>query len=192
MKTKILIAIFIILMLPMPSAAYSDLADDFLLQCRQLDITFPPEDWSDEDLRTAALEVLDTYEADGSNDWAVYFCLKTLGYTRNPEDVPRILNYKETMPEVVLQSLAGFPDPVAVECMLRWIESDDPLYRELAVRGIGAIDLGELNEAVGTDSIDEWCNRLTESLRNARESEEFEAIAELIEETIESLELQIS
>jgi len=186
MKTKILITIFIITMLPLPSAAYSDLADDFLLQCRQLDTTFPPEDWSDEDLRTAALEILDTYEADGSNDWAVYFCLKTLGYTRNPEDIPRILNYEETMPEVVLQSLAGFPDPVAVECMLRWIESDDPLYRELAIRGIADIDLNSMDEP------DVWRDRLVSALDNARESEEFDAIAELIEETIESLELQIS
>jgi hypothetical protein len=186
MKTKILIAIFIILMLPTPSAAYSDLADDFLLQCRQLDRTFPPDDWSDEDLRTAALEVLDIYEADGSNDWAVYFCLVTLGHTRNPDDVVRILNYEETRPEVVLRSLAGFPDPVAVECMLRWLESDDPFYRELAVRGIGDIDLSELNEA------DEWHSQLTESLNNAWENEEFEDIAELIEEAIQLLELQIT
>lgn len=183
MRKIILTAILIVMILPAPSAlAYSDNADDFLLACRQFDTEFPPDDWSDDDLRSAALEVLNAYEAEGSDEWAVRFCLIALGHARNPDDVGLVLNYEETMPEVVLQAFAGFPDADAVECLLRWIDSDEPYYREHAIRGIGEIDVSEMDDPDG------WRERLTEELREALDEEEIDAIAELLEETVQELE----
>jgi len=183
MRYRVLLIALLLILLPAGRAtAYSDLAEDFLLACRRLDTQFPPADWSADDLRFAALEVLDAYESDGLNDWAVYFCLVTLGYTRCAEDMPRILAYEDTMTEAVVRSLSGWPNPDAVECLLRQVESEDASYRELAVGSLAEMDFEEMEDP-GV-----WRERVAGVLRDALAAEPFEPIAELISATLTAIE----
>jgi len=186
MRKIITLALLILILPAMPAYALSELADDFLLECRQLDRPFPPEDWSDEDIRLASHEVLDYYEDTGEEEWAVYFCIVALGHTRVEGDVSRILDYEDTWTEAVIEALRGFPSPDAIECLLRQSVAERATFREQAYKGLGEIDFDELEEP------DEWRETVIEGLLEARELEEYEPLIELIDETIESIELKTS
>lgn len=145
----LLISLAVFLMQPSPTSAGSERAQRFLLACQQLDRPFPPADWSDADLRAAALEVLNNYESTGSDQWAVYFCLQALGHTRVGEDVPRILKYGDSMTLEVLRALRGWPSTEAVEFMIEKLGSEQPASRELAVKGLREVDYSQLPEGYG-------------------------------------------
>ncbi|MFH1677150.1 MAG: hypothetical protein ABIC40_09010 [bacterium] len=183
MKHITLFLLAIVLMLPVKAAiAYSDLADDFLLIC-STDAPFPPENWSKGDLRAAALEVLDGIETGGNDRWPLYYCLITLGYGQNPDDVQRILAYEEDMPSTVLRSLRGFPDPDAIECMLKWAASDR-YQRELAFRGLGEIDFDLLEDG------DEWRDKVISELLIVRKAESNSRVIESIDEAITQIQTE--
>lgn len=181
-KIAILTLIWFLLIPSNPAIALSDLANDFLIQCRQLDIAFPPDDWSDEDLRDAALEVLDNFEANDEYGWAVFSCLTALGHARNPDDIPRMLAYEDSMTDALLRALRGFPAPDAIDCMLRWIDTEKPGLRELSIKAIAEIDFDEL------DDPDYWLDMVIDELLAARENESVEVFVELIDEIVTELE----
>jgi hypothetical protein len=161
-----------------PAQAYSDLANRFILACRQYDTVFPPENWSNEDIRSAALEVLDGFESDGTNSWAVTFCLQALGHTRNQDDISRILVYEDRMTGSVLRALAGFPSPDAIECMIRNLDADRTSFRELAVTGLSSIDFNELDDSCG------WVGKVLDALNQRRNIEPEPELVRLIEDAI--------
>lgn len=179
-KVSVMLVLLILLITPArPAWALSDLAEDFIFWARQPDISFPPEDWSDEDVRDGALEVLDAFENGESEDWTVHFCLIALGHTRNPEDVPRILNYEDTMTGAVLRSIRGFPAPDAIECMIRQLTAERASFRELAIKALRDVEYDLLDEP------DVWRDAAVEALETSREVEEHEPLAELMDEAIE-------
>ena len=165
-----------------PAIALSDLANDFLIQCRQLDTTFPPDGWSDGDIRLAALEVLDNFEENDEYGWAVYSCLTALGHARNPDDIPRMLAYEDSMTGTLLRALRGFPAPDAIDCMLRWIDTEKPGLRELSIKAIAEIDFDML------DDPDFWRELVIDELLTARESETVEVFVDLIDVILTELE----
>ncbi len=180
------VAIFIIflaiVLAPMPAAAYTEPAEDFLQACRQPDTPFPPEDWSHEEIRDAALEVLDAFENDEEEGWVVHFCLVALGHAGFSEDLPRILAYEDTMTATVLRSLSGYPSAEAVECLLRHITSERASFRDRAIRGLMEIDFDELDDS------EEWREKVSDELAVAREAEAVELLVELIDEALSVIE----
>ncbi len=183
MKNIAILTLIWFLLIPSnPAIALSDLAKDFLIQCRQLDTIFPPDDFSDEDLRDAALEILDNFEENDEYGWAVFSCLTALGHVRNPDDIPRMLVYEDSMTGALLRALRGFPAPDAIDCMLRWIDTEKPGLRELSIKAIAEIDFDML------DDPDFWRELVLDELLTARESETVEVFVELLDEIVTELE----
>jgi hypothetical protein len=164
-----------------PASAYTELAMRFLRVCRTYDHEFPPTDWTNEDLRSAALEVLNTFENEGKDSWAVGFCLVALGYVRNPEDLPRILNYEDRMPLKVLEAIKGFPAPDAVECMLRQVKAKRSTFREQAVKALEAVDFSQMEDS------DQWRDRVIKELEEAKSVEKITQIAAVMDEAIKKI-----
>ena len=156
---------FFILLTSVPSFALSDNAERFLRSCRALDAEFPPDNWDRYDLRDAAIEVLDEIENGNFEKWPLDFCLKTLGHTKFPEDVDRILKYEDEWIYSVLRSLKGFPSTKAIECHIRWIGNKVGPKRELAIQGLAEIDFSKLKDAK------KWKLRVLNELDNARQKE---------------------
>ena len=181
----ILIFAAFILTLASPVYALSDLAERFLRDATRTDVIFPPDDWSNKDLRDAALEVLDAYENGDGEDWTVYFCIVTLCHTQNEEDLHRVLAYEDKMTATVLRALRGWSAPEAIECFFRWLQSDGANFRELAIMGIGKIDFNQL------DDPDEWREKAMEELIDARANEPFEPYLELIDEVVSKIKLSV-
>jgi len=164
MKKYMLLVLFgflITLALAPSTFALSRLADDFLKACTALDSPWPPEKWSKDDLRSAALEVLDATENGSLDVWPRSFCLKALGYAQNPDDLPRILAYEERMNYTVLQSLKGFSHPDAIECLLKYLNNEKAPKRELAVKGLAAMDFTKL------DKPETWKNKVKDAIQKA-------------------------
>lgn len=161
----------------LPAYAYSTLAENFLRECRTTDAAFPPENWSVDDLRIAALEVLDDIELNGGDTWPVYFCLITLGYVQYPDDIERILAYEDDRPRTVLRALCGYPDPTAINTLLAWAATDTS-ERELAYIGLKEINYDLLDEP------DEWREIVVNELNRIREFEEIPRLIEMLDETI--------
>ncbi len=183
-RYKILIPLIALLaILYQPQAmAMSDLADEFIMQCRQPCIDFPPDGWSDENIRTASLEVLDAYESGTGEGWTVYFCLVALGHVGNPDDLDRILAYSDTMPFAVIRSLHGYSHPEAVEFLLDQLDTDSASTREQVLYAIGAVDFESM------DDPDAMRQVVMEKLIDVRMLEEFEVLIELIDDLVVTLD----
>ena len=166
---------------PLYGNSYSPLAEEFLLLSNQPDLSFPPEGWSDDNIRAAALEVLDIFETGLGEDWHVYYCLIALGRVKNPVDLDRILVYEETMPQTVIRAIHGFPDERAVECLLRWAKKDIPV-REVAFHGLAAIDYNLLDEP------EEWRTKVTSELRTVRNGEILDWLQEDIDGSLAKID----
>ncbi len=165
-----------------PAEDYSPLAKAFLRDCVRTDVPFPPQEWSSDDLRAAALEVLDVYENGFGEEWTVYFCLITLGYTMKPADLPRILAYEEIVFQTVLQALRGFAHPDAIEVLLKGLKDESAANREYALHSLMAINFRQLVYP------EWWIQLVRRELIIARDNEEFDFLREEIIEAIEKLE----
>jgi hypothetical protein len=159
---------------------YSPLAREFLLDAQTLDAKFPPDGWNKDNLRNAALEVLDAFEAGVQDSWVVPYCLLALGHVKNPDDVSRILAYEDVSPDDVLSALRGFPAPTAIEYLLRWADSDEP-ERELAYIGLGEIDFSQMDESV------EWHDTVVAKLQEFRTNEDISWMRDLIDDALQKI-----
>jgi hypothetical protein len=142
-----ILAILLMISIISPAWAYSPQAGDFLVACRQTEAPFPPEGWSDEELRMAALEVLDAVESGSGDTWAISFCLQALGYAGCEEDIDRILAYEDELPRSVMRALRYVTHPKSIQCFLRWIDAEDTPERELALMGLQSMEYGEVKMA---------------------------------------------
>ena len=168
MKKDILItisAIFVMAFCMSPSFALSSLAEAFIRDVSQPDAVIPPPNWSREDLRSAALEVLDTIENGAYEKTALDYSLKTLGFLQYAEDLPRILAYEEKMPYTVLRSIAGFPHPDAINCLIGHLDDEKSPRRKLAVKGLAAMDFTKL------DKPEIWKNKVKDAIQKALSKE---------------------
>ena len=184
MKKIILISILSILTVAsiiMPSFALSDRAEDFLKACRMYDVPFPPENWSKDDLRAAAIEVLDEVEAGRMSYWPKSFCLITLGYVKNPDDLPRILSYEDDMPSTVLRSLKGFSHPDAINFLIKYLDHERDSRRELAVMSLAVMDFNKLENPW------DWYNKVYNELSAALKREKEDWLRKDIEKAIQNL-----
>jgi hypothetical protein len=161
--------------------ALSDRAENFLKACRMYDVPFPPKNWSTDDLRSAALEVLDEIEVGQMSFWPKIFCIITLGYVKNPDDLPKILSYEDDMPSTVLSALKGFPHPDAIEFLFKYLDHERDSRRELAVKSLAAIDFNKLDEPML------WYDRVLDALTAAYERETEKWLKDDIHKAIESL-----
>ena len=166
----------------MPSAAMSSLAEDFIKACTALDSPWPPRGWERDDLRSAALEVLDAVESGNYDKWPVDFCLKALGSTQYPEDLPRILAYKEEMLDTVLFSLKGFPDQKAIEFLIKYLSDKEPTIRELAVYSLGDIDFKKMAESK------KWWDKVILEVRKMKQKEKVGWLKKDIDKVLVKLE----
>lgn len=184
MKKITIILIFctlIILSMLIPAGAISSRAENFLQACRTLDVPFPPKNWSNQDIRSAALEVLDAIESGKMSLWPRTFCVIALGYVSNPDDLPRILAYEDEMPDTVLQSLKGFSHPDAINYLLRHLTSDTDSTRELAVIGLAAMNFDKMDEPMV------WYTKVSDALKAAQKKETEDWLKEDIQNAISSL-----
>jgi hypothetical protein len=183
-KIAILIIItgFILGLSTIPGFAMSSLARDYLRACCAYDSPFPPRGWDRDDLRSAALEVLDEVESGNYDEWPIDFCLKTLGYTQYPEDLPRILAYKDEWLDTVLRSLKGFPHPKAIDFLVVYLNDKEAVIRELAVSSLGDIDFKKMDEPV------KWRNKVIEEVTKTRQKEKVEWLKKDIDRVLEKLE----
>jgi hypothetical protein len=168
MRKRITITILaglILGLLVAPSFAMSDLAESFLLSCRAVGQPSPLERWDKNDLRTAAVEVLDAIEGGRYDKWPLVFCLNSLGMAQYPIDIPRITAYKDDMIYVVLDSLKGFPHKDAVEFQLKYVTNKEVTIREVAIKGLAEIDFMKL------DNARKWHGVILESFEKAKASE---------------------
>jgi hypothetical protein len=183
-QMRILQLIFVLLWLLAticPLWAYSPLAEGFLIACRETEAPFPPEGWSDEDLRAAALEVLDAWDEDSEDSWAISFCLQTIGYAGYEEDIDRILAYEEDLPRSVARALRYVTHPKSIECFLRWLDAEDTPERELALMGLNSMNYEELSDA------EILLNTLRTRLLEAREVEPKDRLVTLIDEILHKI-----
>lgn len=164
-----------------PSFALSTRAENFLKACQTYDMPFPPKDWSKNDLRLAALEVLDAIEAGQISYWPKGFCLIALGYVQNPSDLGRILSYEDDMPSTVLQALKGFSHPDAIDFLIGYLNNDWDSRRELAVISLSAMDFDKL------DNPWDWYNKVYNALVAASKREKEDWLKKDIEKSIQNL-----
>lgn len=164
-----------------PAWAYSTLAEDFLIECRQTEAPFPPEGWSDDNLRSVALEVLEAWDPDSEDSWTIGFCLQALGCVGCEEDIDTILAYEQDLPRTVMRALRYVTHPKSIECFLRWIDAQDIPERELALMGLQNMNYDEL--AVADTSF----AALTEKLLEAREAEPKDRLVAMIDEILNQL-----
>jgi len=186
MKRTFIISLFAILALAamIPSAsAMSSLANDFLKACRAVDSPWPPENWSKDDLRAASLEVLNAIEGGSYDRWPRDFCLKALGYVRNPDDLPRILAYKDTMNNCVLRSLKGFSHPDAIDFLLKYVTSEKPTKREMAIKGLAEIDFTRL------DKPELWKSKVQTAIQKAYSKEKVSWLKKDIQVALDKIEV---
>ena len=168
MKRIAIISIFVILVLAAlipPASAMSNLANDFLNTCKALDSPWPPANWSKDDIRDASLEVLNAIENGSYSKWPLDFCLKALGYVGNPDDLPRILAYENTMNNCVLRSLKGFSHPDAIDFLLKYVTNAKPTKREMAIKGLAEMDFTKL------DKPDQWKTKVLSAIQKAYSKE---------------------
>jgi len=171
----------IILSMLIPAGAISTRAGDFLKACMTLDTPFPPKNWSHDDIRSAALEVLDAVEAGKISLWPRTFCVIALGYVKNPDDLPRILVYEDEMPCTVLQSLKGFAHPDAINYLIRHLTSDTDSTRELSVIGLAAMNFDTMDEPMV------WYNKVSSALKTALKKETEDWLKKDIQTAISNL-----
>lgn len=177
-----LLIIITILAFSAPSIALSKLAEDFLKQCRALDAPWPPPNWSNDDIRAAALEVLDATENGILDPWPRPFCLKALGHVKNPEDLPRILHYEETMNYTVLQSLRGFSHPDAVNCLIKYLDNEKAPKRELAAKGLSEMNFTKF------DKPEVWKNKVKDAIQKALNKEKVSWLRKDMKDALEKVE----
>jgi hypothetical protein len=184
MKKLTFISIFcalIILSMLIPASAMSSRAEDFLKACRTLDAPFPPKTWSNQDIRLAALEILDAIEAKQMSLWPRTFCVIALGSVKNPADLPRILAYEDEMPNTVLQSLKGFSHPDAINYLIRHLSSDEDSTRELSVIGLAEMKFDNLDEPMV------WYTKVSDALKSAQKKETESWLKEDMQKAISNL-----
>lgn len=148
-----------------PSYAMSDLAERFLLSSRAIGQPSQLEKWDKNDLRMAAIEVLDEIEAGRYDKWPTVFCLNSLGMAQYVVDIPRITAYKDDMIYVVLDSLRGFPHKDAIEFQLKYVADKEVTVREIAIKGLAKIDFMKLQDAR------KWHSAILASFEKAKKSE---------------------
>jgi hypothetical protein len=168
MRKRITITILaglILGLLVAPSFAMSDLAESFLLSCRAIGAPSQLDKWDKNDLRIAAIEVLDEIEGGRYDKWPVAFCLYSLGRSQYPTDIPRITAYKDEMIYVVLDSLRGFPHKDAVEFLLKYVNDKEVTIREEAIKGLAVMDFMKLENGR------KWHSVILDSFVKARASE---------------------
>jgi len=166
----------------MPSSAMSSRAEDFIKACTALDSPWPPRGWERDDLRSAALEVLDAAESGNYDKWPVDFCLKALGSTQYPEDLPRILAYKDEMLDTVLFSLKGFPDQKAIEFLIKYLSDKEATIRELAVYSLGDIDFKKMADSK------KWWDKVISEVRKMKQKEKVGWLKKDIDKVLVKLE----
>jgi len=189
MKKKILflmMSIFIIGMFMVPAFGMSELAEDFLTACRALDAKFPPPAWEREDLHKAALEVLNECESGRYEKWPVSFCLIALGRAQYPEDLPRIIAYKDDMISTVLRALRGFPHPDAINFLLKHVENKSATKREIAIKSLAEIDFKKVEDG------DKWREKVLDAIHKVQQKEKVVWLRKDIDKAIEKIEASTS
>lgn len=178
-----LMAFTTLLIVVQPSYSLSTRAEDFIRACTALDSPWPPtKGWERSELRYAALEVLDAIEGGYYEKWPLDFCLKALGSTKYPEDLPRILAYKDEMLDTVLRSLKGFPHKDAIEFLIKYLSDKEPTIRELAVYSLGDIDFKLMSDSK------QWRDKVIAEIRKMRQKEKVGWLKKDIDKVLEKLE----
>lgn len=164
-----------------PSYAMSDLAERFLLSCRAIGAPSQLDKWDKNDLRIAAIEVLDEIEAGSYDKWPLVFCLNSLGMAQYPQDIPRITAYKDDMIYVVLDSLRGFPHKDAIEFHLKYVTNKEVTIREVAIKSLAETDFMKLEEAR------KWHSTILASFEKAKKSEKVDWMKKDLDKAIQKV-----
>jgi len=165
-----------------PAQAISERAAKFIQYCSLEDMPWPPAGWTKSELREAALEVLDAIENGSIKDHIKGACLQTLGYTQNPDDLPRIMAYKDRMPKTVLRSLKGFPHPDAINYLIEHVNSEKQIIREIAIKGIADVDFRKLKEP------EKWKSRVLDVIKTVLKKEKVDWLKKDIEKALKKVE----
>lgn len=165
-----------------PSFALSENAEKFIMYHSQTGQKFPPPGWSITELREASLEVLDAIENNSIDSWFVTDCLMTLGYTQFPEDLPRIMKYKDDMKKTVLRSLRGFAHPDAINHLIKHVDSDSQIIRESAIKSLAEVDFSKM------DKPEKWKGEVLAVIKKALEKEDVAWLIRDIKKALKKIE----
>jgi hypothetical protein len=184
MRKIYIIALTIIFaaLIAIPAFALSWNAERFIKACHALDAPFPPQGWDKLDLQAASLEVLDEIEQGNLNDELINFCLIAIGSVGDPDDLPRIMAYRDDFKMTVLRALKGFSAPDAINYLLASTDSKEIPVRELAVLSLEKMDFKKLDKPM------DWYDKVRNKLIAVRDKEKEDWFKADIQKAIDKLE----